>query len=338
MTKTTRHFTGQEQCSTCTPSTAVWKATMTTTELRFHEEEDGAITHRHIFSRHELARAGNTIHFHSDGVSSSLTPGEGSRKATITLAKGGFVVEVGTGSEIVFTERHGDEVDALEKLIDIANDELVISAKAGDLEKVRQLLTREHAPADITHDSYMAFNRACRDGQFEVVKYMLTSAELTTNADPSSADYYSLRFACTGTTKNHFEIVKFLLTGGLTVLDIHVLKEYPLKAACQFGNLETVKFLLTSPMIAEHSDPYVLTHDLAYSDSLAFAAYYEQKEVIDWLIFEYGYIASPETTQLIKDRGNFEILEKLKLRDFSISLEKTLSPKNDDPPTRQTKI
>ena len=77
---------------------------MAVTELRFHEEEDGAVTQRHIFSRHELARAGNTIHFLSDGVSSSLAPDHGSREATITFAEDGFVVATGTRSRIVFRE------------------------------------------------------------------------------------------------------------------------------------------------------------------------------------------------------------------------------------------
>lgn len=104
MKGSTRHFTGQEHCNTCAPSGAVWKATMAVTELRFHEEEDGAITQRHIFNLHELAHAGNTIHFHSDGVSSSLAPGQGSREATITFNDAGFVVATGTRSRIVFRE------------------------------------------------------------------------------------------------------------------------------------------------------------------------------------------------------------------------------------------
>lgn len=100
----TRHFTGQEQCNTCTPSDAVWKATMTATQLRFHEEEDGAITQHHIFRLDELAATSYTIHFHSDGVSSSLAPGHGSREATVTLAENGFIVGIGDRSRIVFRE------------------------------------------------------------------------------------------------------------------------------------------------------------------------------------------------------------------------------------------
>ena len=104
MKGSSRHFTGQEQCSTCDPSGAVWKATMTATELRFHVEEDGAITQRHIFNLHELAHAGNTIHFHSDGVSSSVAPGHSSREATITFTEDGFVVAIGAKAGIVFKE------------------------------------------------------------------------------------------------------------------------------------------------------------------------------------------------------------------------------------------
>ena len=77
---------------------------MNATELRFHEEEDGATTQRHIFNLHELAHAGLTIHFLSDGGSSSLAPGHDSREATITFAKDGFVVAIGAKSRIVFKE------------------------------------------------------------------------------------------------------------------------------------------------------------------------------------------------------------------------------------------
>lgn len=77
---------------------------MTATELRFHEEEHGAITQRHIFTRHELTRAGFTIHFLSDGVSSSLAPGHSSREATISFTEDGFVVAIGAKARIVFKE------------------------------------------------------------------------------------------------------------------------------------------------------------------------------------------------------------------------------------------
>ena len=104
MKQPTRHFTGQEQCSTCAPSTAVWKATMTTTELRFHEVEGGAVVQSHRFRLDHLKGVSYTIHFLSDGVSSSLAPGEGSREATLDLWATGFAVNIGTTSKIVFSE------------------------------------------------------------------------------------------------------------------------------------------------------------------------------------------------------------------------------------------
>lgn len=184
----------------------------------------------------------------------------------------------------------------------------------------------------------MAFNRACRDGQLEVVKYVLTSDELKVRADPTSGDSFSLRFASAGTTKTHFEIVKLLLTGSSSTLDIHVLHDYPLKAACQHGNLQTVIFLLTSPTLTEHADPYAMANDGQYSDSLAFAASHHQQAVVEWLINEYGFMSSPETIQYLERRGDFQILANLKTRDLANSIEKSLNPKDCDPPTKKTKI
>ena len=104
MTKVTRHFTGQEQCSTCGPSETIWKATMTATELRFHEVEDGAVSQSHSVKLADLKAVRYTIHFLSDGVSSSLAPGVGSREATLDLWATGFAVNIGTTSKIVFSE------------------------------------------------------------------------------------------------------------------------------------------------------------------------------------------------------------------------------------------
>ena len=100
----TRHFTGQEQCSTCAPRGAVWKATITATDLRVHEVEDGAVGHSHRFTLADLRAVSYTIHFHSDGCTSSLAPGEGSREASIDLKPTGFAINIGTTSKIVFTE------------------------------------------------------------------------------------------------------------------------------------------------------------------------------------------------------------------------------------------
>ena len=62
------------------------------------------------------------------------------------------------------------------------------------------------------------FIDACAQGQLEIIKYLLTSAELTEHAD------------------------------------IHAENDLGFRSACLEGRLELVKYLLTSPDLKEHAD------------------------------------------------------------------------------------
>jgi hypothetical protein len=99
---------------------------------------------------------------------------------------------------------------------------------------------------------------ACRDGEIEKVKYLLTSPELNLHAKAQchDGDYdlmFPLKSAC---FKGHLDIVKYLLASPELKehADIHFEHDESLQIACNSGHLNVVKYLLTSPDLKEHAD------------------------------------------------------------------------------------
>ena len=86
------------------------------------------------------------------------------------------------------------------------------------------------------------FIDACDQGHLEVVKYLLTSAELT-HADIHAENDWGFIWAC---AKGHLEVVKYLLTSPeLTEhADIHAENDGGFICACRNGRLEVVKCLI----------------------------------------------------------------------------------------------
>ena len=87
------------------------------------------------------------------------------------------------------------------------------------------------------------FIDACENGQLEVVKYLLTSAELTEHADIHAQNDSGFSWAC---AQGHLEVVKYLLTSPeLTEhADIHAGNDEGFKWACRYGHLEVIKYLI----------------------------------------------------------------------------------------------
>ena len=87
------------------------------------------------------------------------------------------------------------------------------------------------------------FVAACRDGHLEIVKYLLTSAELTEHVDIHARNDLGFRNAC---FDGHLEIVKYLLTSAELKehADIHAENDWGFRIACEQGRLEVVKCLI----------------------------------------------------------------------------------------------
>ena len=135
------------------------------------------------------------------------------------------------------------------------NDEFIDACKNGDIDKVKYLLSspelKEHADIHAFGDA--GFQWACMNGHLEVVKYLLTSPDLKKHADIHEGSDAGFQWAC---NKGYLDIVKYLLTS--TDLkkhaDIHSNSDLGFRWACENGRLEVVKYLLTSPELKEHAD------------------------------------------------------------------------------------
>ena len=139
------------------------------------------------------------------------------------------------------------------------------------------------------------FIDACSQGHLEVVKYLLTSAELKKHADIHAKDDLGFRSAC---AQGHLDVVKYLLASPeLTEhADIHTSNDDVFDGfdgfiwACENGHLEVVKYLLTSAELTEHADIHA-------KDDLGFlwACRCGHLEVIKYLIIDMNI---EKTTQI----------------------------------------
>ena len=87
------------------------------------------------------------------------------------------------------------------------------------------------------------FIDACENGQLEVVKYLLTSPELTEHADIHTENDLGFRLAC---EEGRLEVVKYLLASDeLTEhAKIHARNDEGFIWACRSGHLEVIKYLI----------------------------------------------------------------------------------------------
>lgn len=137
------------------------------------------------------------------------------------------------------------------------NYKLMLACKSGDLEHVKYLLTSSeldiHASINIDDDTKRdsPLAEACWCGHLDVVEYLLTSSDLEEKADISFRGYIALKFAC---YQGHLDVVKFLLTS--PKLKTHAKlngrsEQSPLLNACDGERFEVVKYLMESDELDE---------------------------------------------------------------------------------------
>ena len=87
------------------------------------------------------------------------------------------------------------------------------------------------------------FIDACQNNDLDIVKYLLTSAELKKHANIHEEKDLGFRWAC---EKGHLEVVKYLLASDeLTEhADIHSRNDLGFIWACRCGHLEVIKYLI----------------------------------------------------------------------------------------------
>lgn len=92
-------------------------------------------------------------------------------------------------------------------------------------------------------DINLEFIKSCKEGNLEVVKFLLTTKNLPFNADISADRNQGLINSC---LYNHLDVMQFLLKSPLLLIhaDVHVSNEIIFKTACLYERNEQIIFLI----------------------------------------------------------------------------------------------
>lgn len=147
------------------------------------------------------------------------------------------------------------------KTIRQLNEHMFDYAEAGDLEKIKILLTSPAIDkhAKISDNDDVAFLIACRSGNMELVKYLLTAHDLHEHSDINAQNDSALSIAC---QLGHLSIVKYLiespeLTKHSKIPFIHVVNNNPIVLAAKFKHLEIFEYLVS---VSEKKDDRIDEH------------------------------------------------------------------------------
>lgn len=138
--------------------------------------------------------------------------------------------------------------------IKISNDEFIASCQLGDIAHLSYYA--EHLFNDMSKDKINeGFFEGCKRGQLNVVRYLLTSKEITQHADIQSGYCRGLLQAC---TNGHLDIVEYLTTSDELDEKSELFFMNPennvLKLACKEGKQDIVYFLLTNELVRDKLD------------------------------------------------------------------------------------
>jgi ankyrin repeat protein len=208
-------------------------------------------------------------------------------------------------------------------------EELMLACRTGDLDEVKYLLTSpeldEHATINIYNykDISSPLTEACWNGHLEVVKYLLTSPELKEKADIHFKDDQALNFAC---YQGHLDVVKYLLTS--SDLTEHAKlndreNQKPLLNACDGEYLDIVKYLMESNDLKEKPDLDSISEAVESLYSL------KKLDYIEYFIFNDVI----DLTEMFKEKllyWEFDIVQDIKdmleKKELVKSLNEELNP------------
>jgi hypothetical protein len=136
---------------------------------------------------------------------------------------------------------------------------LVEACKDGDLDLVKFLLNDNELPLKaelyyITDKMEFANSllAACANGRLNIVEYLCLSEDLKDKTRPSNEIEAALSVAA---AYGYLDIVKFFLTNkNVEYIDIYK-NSNAFVSACGSGQLDIVKYLISSPEIKKHIDP-----------------------------------------------------------------------------------
>jgi hypothetical protein len=211
------------------------------------------------------------------------------------------------------------------------NQKFLNACQYRHMEVVRYLLTSKELKtnAEINTENGHALQLACEGGDLNIVKYLINSPELKEHIVINNNIDEGFLGACMIPGKKGLELVKYLLTSKELTrhADINVDDGQGFIIACNKGNLELVKYLTASPELNKHINPHS-KHDLGFRLALQNAYTNEpgSMEILNYLIFELNLEKTKLITQYldVKDDLAIQINKFFDMRDLNRELNKEL--------------
>lgn len=115
--------------------------------------------------------------------------------------------------------------------------------------------------------------------------------------------------------------VRYLLTSEEFAdwINIHTSYDFPFRIACRNGHLEVARYLATSPELKEHS---IINTDEDYA--FKWAEYNKHYHIIKFLIFELNIERSTAIENYLNAEKCEEIKQMFAIRDLNAELQKNL--------------
>jgi len=199
---------------------------------------------------------------------------------------------------------------------DHSNREFLEATRIGDFEQVKYYLTspllKFHANINVNNNG--ALINSCGLGHLDIIRYLLTSPELKEHADIHARDDSALYWAG---RMDHLHVIKYLLTSP-------ELKEHSninadegacFKVACEYGHEEIMKYLLTSKELKEKTN-----FNYAFID----ACIYEKMDITSFMVFEMNIEKSSEIIDFLTENPNIEIENLFNTRELNNELNNKL--------------
>lgn len=173
---------------------------------------------------------------------------------------------------------------------------------------------------------------ACKKGELEKVKYLLTSPELMFHADINKHEGDALICAVNNL---HYNVIEYLVQSPELKehICIHTQYDFAIIQACENGDAEMVKYLLTSPNLKEHSDIHTKGRHFGKDRPFLMAYICERMEVLQYLICDYNIPKTDRISHIMNDDPKeitSAIENMFKFRELHKELNSELSLKNLD--------
>jgi ankyrin repeat protein len=170
----------------------------------------------------------------------------------------------------------------------------------------------------------LSLTEACKEGDLEVVEFLLTSPDLMFLANINEGNNDPIFQAC---DYGHKEIIQYLLTS--SELKEHADKYFALYLCCEEDKVDIVKFILEMPGLEID-----IHHDNAMAIDLAFSR--KAYNVLHYLVFDMNIKKTNRIDTLIQEYNSVQVKNWFELREVNKELNKELVKTNTN--TKKIKV